>query len=53
MKFAGKETPKSPYIVNVEAVPGDAAKVTASGPGIERTGVVANRKTYFEVHTKS
>lgn len=52
VKFAGHEIPKSPYNVGVEGFPGDASKVTATGPGIERTGVVANRKTYFEVHTK-
>ena len=32
--------------------PGDASKVTAAGPGIERTGNVANKKTHFEVFTK-
>ena len=52
VRFAGKETPKSPYLVNVEARPGNAAKVTACGPGVEKTGVMVNRKTYFEVHTK-
>ena len=31
---------------------GDASKVTANGPGIERTGNVANKKTHFEVFTK-
>ena len=53
IKFAGREIPKSPYLVQVEGVAGDASKVTATGPGLERSGVVANRKTYFDVHTKS
>ena len=53
IKFAGRDIPKCPYQVGVEGVPGDASKVTASGPGLERSGVVVNRKTYFDVHTKS
>jgi len=27
--------------------------VTASGPGLERSGVMVNRKTYFDVHTRN
>jgi len=53
IKFAGREIPKCPYNVGVEAVPGDANKVTASGPGLERSGVMVNRKTYFDVHTRN
>ncbi|XP_076469743.1 LOW QUALITY PROTEIN: filamin-A-like [Babylonia areolata] len=52
VKFAAKEVPKSPFTVNVEGAAGDASKVTAKGPGIEKTGVVATKKTYFEVYTK-
>ena len=51
VKFAGKEVPKSPFSVGVDAAPGDASKVTAAGPGIEKTGNVVNKKTYFEVFT--
>lgn len=36
----------------VEAAAGDASKVTASGPGLEKTGVIVSKKTYFEVFTK-
>ncbi|XP_025106448.1 filamin-A-like isoform X4 [Pomacea canaliculata] len=52
IKFAVKEIPKSPFKVVVEGAAGDATKVTAKGPGIEKTGVVATKKTYFEVYTK-
>jgi len=51
--FAGREIPKSPYIVGVDAQSGDPSRVTASGPGLERTGVMVNHKTYFDVHTRS
>lgn len=52
IKFATKEISKSPFIVSVEGAAGDATKVTASGPGLEKTGVVATKKTWFEVFTK-
>ncbi|KAK7101856.1 filamin-A-like isoform X2 [Littorina saxatilis] len=52
IKFASKEIAKSPFKVTVEGAAGDATKVTAKGPGIEKTGVVATKKTYFEVYTK-
>ena len=50
--FAGREIPKSPYIVNVEGHAGDASKVTASGPGLQPEGVVVNRSTFFDIFTK-
>jgi len=50
--FAGKEIPKSPYLVLVEGAAGDPEKVTAEGPGLESTGVQAGKKTYFEVFTE-
>ena len=40
-------------MVGVEAQSGDPLRVTASGPGLERTGVIVNHKTYFDVHTRS
>jgi len=51
IKFAKQDIPKCPYLVAVSK-PGDASKVTVTGPGIEKTGVQVNRKTYFEVITK-
>ncbi|XP_052093723.1 filamin-C-like isoform X17 [Mytilus californianus] len=53
IKFGAKEVNKSPFKVKVEGAAGDASKVTASGPGIEKTGVVASKRTYFEVFTKN
>lgn len=52
IKFAGKEIPKSPFTVKVEGAAGDPAKVTAAGPGLEKTGVIVLKKTYFEVYTQ-
>ncbi|XP_035216492.1 filamin-A-like isoform X2 [Stegodyphus dumicola] len=50
--FAGKEVPKSPFNVMVEGHAGDPAKVTASGPGLEPTGVMVGKPTYFDIFTK-
>ena len=36
----------------VEGHAGDPSKVTASGPGLQPTGNVINRPTYFDVFTK-
>ena len=49
VKFAGREIPKSPFDVNVSPPLGDPAKVVASGPGLEKTGNMVDKKTYFEV----
>lgn len=49
--FAGREIPKSPYNVMVESQAGDPSKVTASGPGIQPTGVIVNKPTYFDIFT--
>lgn len=53
VKFAGHEIPKSPFLVKVEGSPSDPSKVMARGSGIEKSGVVVNRRTNFEVLTKS
>lgn len=50
--FGGREIPKSPYTVMVEGHPRDPSKVSASGPGLQPEGVVTNRPTYFDIHTK-
>ncbi|CAG5977724.1 unnamed protein product [Menidia menidia] len=49
--FAGQEIPKSPFQVEVDRALGDASKVTASGPGLEPVGNVANKPTYFDIYT--
>ena len=53
IKFAGVEISKSPFMAGVKGMAGDASKVTVSGPGLEKKGVMVKQKTYFEVHTKS
>ncbi|XP_061187564.1 filamin-A-like isoform X11 [Saccostrea echinata] len=53
IKFGEKEINKSPFSVKVEGAAGDPTKVTASGPGLEKTGVIATKRTYFEVFTKN
>lgn len=50
--FAGKDVPKSPFSVKVEGYAGDPSKATASGPGLQPTGVSAGKPTYFDVFTK-
>lgn len=50
--FANKEVPKSPFSVMVEGHAGDPNKVKASGPGLEPTGVMIGRPTYFDIFTK-
>ena len=53
IKFAQTIIPKCPYLVTVSGKVGDVKKVSAAGPGIEKKGVQVNKKTYFEVITKS
>ena len=52
VKFAASEIPKSPFSVGIEGAAGDATKCRAYGPGVEKTGVMVETKTYFEVSTK-
>uniref|UniRef100_A0A3P9KWS8 Filamin C, gamma a (actin binding protein 280) n=1 Tax=Oryzias latipes TaxID=8090 RepID=A0A3P9KWS8_ORYLA len=49
--FAGQDIDKSPYTVNVDKDMGDPSKVHARGPGLEATGNVANKPTYFDIYT--
>ncbi|XP_053283008.1 filamin-C isoform X3 [Pleuronectes platessa] len=49
--FAGQDIDKSPYTVNVAKDLGDAGKVHARGPGLEATGNVTNKPTYFDIYT--
>lgn len=53
IKFANQDIPKSPFVAGVKGMAGDPSKVTASGPGLEKSGVIVGQKTHFEVHTKS
>ncbi|XP_078730303.1 filamin-C-like isoform X1 [Lampetra fluviatilis] len=49
--FAGQHINKSPFEVEVAMPQGDPAKVTARGPGLEPTGNIANKTTYFDIFT--
>uniref|UniRef100_A0A8C4T6N6 Filamin A n=1 Tax=Erpetoichthys calabaricus TaxID=27687 RepID=A0A8C4T6N6_ERPCA len=49
--FAGQHISKSPFEVDVSMAQGDASKVTAQGPGLEPSGNIANKTTYFEIFT--
>ncbi|XP_067446272.1 filamin-C-like isoform X1 [Thunnus thynnus] len=49
--FAGQDIDKSPYTVNVAKDMGDPSKVHARGPGLDPTGNVANKDTYFDIYT--
>ncbi|XP_061204465.1 filamin-C isoform X1 [Neopsephotus bourkii] len=49
--FAGQNIDRSPFGVSVAMALGDAGKVTARGPGLEPTGNVANKPTYFDIYT--
>lgn len=51
MLFAGQDIDKSPYTVNVAKDMGDPSKVNARGPGLEPTGNMANKPTYFDIYT--
>jgi len=44
---------KSPFNVYVEGKVGDASKCNAAGPGIEPTGVIVDKPTWFEVDASS
>ncbi|XP_062856326.1 filamin-C-like isoform X2 [Trichomycterus rosablanca] len=49
--FAGQDIDKSPFAVNVGKALGDPSKVQARGPGLEPTGNVTNKPTYFDIYT--
>uniref|UniRef100_A0A8K9WSS4 Calponin-homology (CH) domain-containing protein n=1 Tax=Oncorhynchus mykiss TaxID=8022 RepID=A0A8K9WSS4_ONCMY len=49
--FAGQDVDKSPYTVNVAKAIGDPNKVQARGPGLDATGNMANKPTYFDIYT--
>ncbi|CAL8338413.1 unnamed protein product [Merluccius merluccius] len=49
--FAGQQIPKSPFEVGVDKALGDPTKVTVKGMGIEPTGNIANKATYFDIYT--
>ncbi|XP_073818004.1 filamin A protein cher isoform X7 [Musca autumnalis] len=51
VKFSGRDIPKSPFPVKVEGHAGDASKVKVTGPGIQPSGVVISKPTFFDILT--
>ncbi|XP_062418891.1 filamin-A isoform X2 [Pungitius pungitius] len=49
--FAGQHISKSPFEVEIGKSQGDSSKATAQGPGLEPSGNIANKSTYFDVYT--
>ncbi|XP_033643960.1 filamin-A-like isoform X2 [Asterias rubens] len=49
--FKGQQIQKSPYTVEIGDMKGNASKCSAKGPGLEATGLIVNKPTYFEVFT--
>lgn len=51
MLFAGQHISKSPFEVEIGMAQGDSSRATAQGPGLEPSGNIANKTTYFDVYT--
>ncbi|CAF0875720.1 unnamed protein product [Rotaria sordida] len=49
VKYGGQEVPKSPFSPYIEGKAGDAGQCRAYGPGIEPTGVMVDKPTWFEI----
>ncbi|KAM6895601.1 filamin-C-like isoform 2-T2 [Xenentodon cancila] len=49
--FAGQDIDRSPFMVNVSKAMGDPTRVQARGPGLQQTGNVASKPTYFDIYT--
>uniref|UniRef100_A0A8C4QEV7 Filamin C n=1 Tax=Eptatretus burgeri TaxID=7764 RepID=A0A8C4QEV7_EPTBU len=50
--FAGQHVQGSPFEVDVAGgLVGNANKVSARGPGLEPTGIVAHKPTHFDIYT--
>ncbi|XP_045895971.1 filamin-C-like isoform X9 [Micropterus dolomieu] len=49
--FAGQDIDRSPFMVNISKAMGDPSRVQARGPGLQSTGNVANKPTYFDIYT--
>ncbi|XP_077863514.1 filamin-A-like [Saccoglossus kowalevskii] len=49
--YSKTQIPKSPFIVNITDVPGDAKKCSAKGPGLQPVGLIVGQQTYFEIFT--
>lgn len=49
--FAGQDIDRSPFLVSVSKALGDPSRVQARGPGLQQTGNVAGKPTYFDIYT--
>uniref|UniRef100_A0A8D3AGN1 Filamin C, gamma b (actin binding protein 280) n=1 Tax=Scophthalmus maximus TaxID=52904 RepID=A0A8D3AGN1_SCOMX len=49
--FAGQDIDRSPFVVHVSKALGDPSRVQARGPGLQPTGNVSNKPTYFDIYT--
>ncbi|XP_061570875.1 filamin-C-like isoform X3 [Cololabis saira] len=49
--FAGQDINQSPFLVTVSKALGDPTRVQARGPGLQPTGNVAGKPTYFDIYT--
>lgn len=49
--FAGQDIDRSPFMVNVSKAMGDPSRVQARGPGLQHTGNVGKKPTYFDIYT--
>ena len=54
VQFAGREIPKSPYMVNIEGMVADPSKVVVEGAGVGHSSKIpVDKTTSFHVHTTS
>lgn len=51
MLFAGQDIDRSPFMVDIAKAMGDPSRVQARGSGLQPTGNVANKPTYFDIYT--
>jgi len=49
VKYGGQEVPRSPFSPYIEGKSGDASQCRAHGPGLEPSGVMVDRPTWFEI----
>lgn len=49
--FAGQDIDRSPFMVMVSKALGDPSRVQARGLGLQQTGNVAAKPTYFDIYT--
>ena len=53
VKYGGQEVPRSPFSPYIEGKAGDASQCRTHGPGLEPTGVMVDKPTWFEIDAAS